>query len=194
MFSVVYARDIKKLDTSLKLSPDELDCSALTKTTKKKNKFISIAIRQLWHKKTKRMLWHGRKHKTQKTNSFWGSLDHLEDEFWKTSLCISGSTWTVVIEDACISMVKLFSVYVKSELAYVNIPVHSSSISMSILEPICAFSPHTTFLSSNYFSCTLLKAWLPKQCKNSNKATQMKTKYSNNYFLFCMPNLWHHPA
>lgn len=65
MFSVVYARDIKKLDTSLKLSPDELDCSALTKTTKKKKKFISIAIRQLWHKKTKRMLWHGRKHKNQ---------------------------------------------------------------------------------------------------------------------------------
>lgn len=37
MFSVVYARDMKKLDTSLKLSPDELDRSALTKTTKKKH-------------------------------------------------------------------------------------------------------------------------------------------------------------
>lgn len=32
----------KKLDTSLKLSPDELDCSVLTKATKKKSTSIAI--------------------------------------------------------------------------------------------------------------------------------------------------------
>lgn len=32
----------KKLDTSLKLSPDELDCSALMKTTKKISTSIAI--------------------------------------------------------------------------------------------------------------------------------------------------------
>lgn len=36
VFSAVHARDIKKLDASLKLLPDELDCSALTKATKTK--------------------------------------------------------------------------------------------------------------------------------------------------------------
>lgn len=68
MFSVVYATDIKNLDTSLKLSPDELNCSALTKTTKKTHQLLALpfrVMRKLWNKKTKRMLWRGRKHKTQ---------------------------------------------------------------------------------------------------------------------------------
>lgn len=81
MFSVVYARDIKNLDTSLKLSPDELDCGALTKTAKKK-KSTSIAIqshRAIMEQENKKnaMVWQ----KTQKPNSFGGSCDHLEDEF-----------------------------------------------------------------------------------------------------------------
>lgn len=82
MFSVVYARDIKRLDTSLKLSPDEMNCSALTTTTKKKKFLSALPFRvmgQLWNKKTKRMLWRGRKHKTQTPSG--ESLDHLEDEF-----------------------------------------------------------------------------------------------------------------
>lgn len=45
VFSAVHARD-KKLDTSLKLSPDELDCSALTKATKKN--LLALPFRVIW--------------------------------------------------------------------------------------------------------------------------------------------------
>lgn len=76
----------------------------------KKEKLILLAllfrvIVQLWNKKTKQMLWHGRKLKTKTP-----SLHHLEDEFWKRSLGICGSASTMVTEDACISVVKHVSV------------------------------------------------------------------------------------
>lgn len=103
---------------------------------------------------------------TKTKPSFFGELcDHLEDEFWKRWLCICGSAWTAVSEYACVSVVK----YTVGMLWWAcSCKPLCKALAFSIPEPSFSLCPHTT-LSSNYFSCMLLKSCLPKQWKTQIK-------------------------